>query len=130
AKLVVFPIRSDWLPRLRRDLAGAGGDPTARPGLPEQTRIDDLYFDRHARLRAVGLCINQGAYVARTNPAANPADDPLARIAQAIRDRLKAYPLPGGIDPDGIARLQADIAFQENPVRPLQRLANQSPQLD
>jgi hypothetical protein len=131
AKLVVLPVRSELLPRLRRDFAGAGAGPAARPGLLQQTRIDDLYFDARGRVRAVGLCINQGAYLAQKNAAANAADDPLAQVAQAIRDRIKGYTLPPGIDPDVLARLQADqIAFEENPVRVLQRWANQSSQFD
>jgi hypothetical protein len=131
AKLIVFPVRSELVPRLRHDFAGANSGPKALPGLLQQTRIDDLYFDATGRARVIGLCINHGAYLTHKDAAASPVDDPLARIAQAIRDRLKSYPLPDGVAPNVLARLQADqIRFEENPVRRLQRVANGSAQLD
>ncbi len=126
ANLIVFPVRSDLLPRLRREFAKANADRKVRPDLFQQTRIDDVYYDRNGRLRVVGLCINQSAYVARKTQA----DDWLGRIADGIRDRLKGYALPQGVHPDALGHLSAsEVAFQENPVRRLQRLANES-QLD
>ena len=44
-KLVIFPLRSEFLPKLRLEIAKEAAKPPARPGLLEQTRIDDLYFD-------------------------------------------------------------------------------------
>ena len=127
AKLILFPVRSELLPRLRSELARANTDPKARPVLLQQTRIDDLYFDVHDRLRAVGLCINQVAHLARKNATANPDNDPLTPIAQGIHDRLRGYPLPDGVDPKILANIQADqIVFEENPARRLQRWANES----
>jgi hypothetical protein len=127
AKLILFPVRGTLLPRLRSDLARANTDPKARPVLLQQTRIDDLYFDIHGRLRAVGLCINQGAYVAHKNAAANPDNDPLTPIAQGIHDRLRGYPLPDGVDPKILSNIQVNqIVFEENPARRLQRWANES----
>ncbi len=124
-KLVVFPIRSGLLPQLRRDFARAGADPSGRPGLLQQTRIDDLYFDARGRLRVVGLCINQAAYLATRSDAARPADDLRSQIGPAVLDQLKGYPLPQGVAPKVIAHILADrVAFEENPVRRLQRWAN------
>ena len=127
SKLVVFPIRSELLPRLRRDLARAGADPSGRPGLPQQTRIDDLYFDPRGRIHVVGLCINQGAYLTLKNNAANPVDDPRSQIALAIGGLFKGYPLPQGVERKVVAHIVADkVAFEENPVRRLQRWANEA----
>ncbi len=64
SKLIVFPIRSEVLPKLRTDMAKAAA-PAANPGLFRQTRIDDLYFDADGCLRFDALCINQRAYLAQ-----------------------------------------------------------------
>jgi hypothetical protein len=127
AKLIFFPVRGALLPRLRSDLVRGNTDPKARPVLLQQTRIDDLYFDVHGRLRAMGLCINQGAYVAHKNAAPDQDNDPLTPIAKGIHDRLRDYPLPDGVDPKILDNFQADqIVFEENPARRLQRWANES----
>jgi hypothetical protein len=139
SKMIVFPIRSDLLPRLQRDFAaataeraavpGAVGkiDPAGRPELLRQTRIDDLFFDVQGRLRVAGLCINEEAYLASKNPDPKQATDPLNKIVQGIRERLKGYPVPENVDRTVMFRLVAEkMRFEENPVRPLQNLAFES----
>ena len=86
--MIVFPIRSDILPRLQDDFAHAGAgpaggpetvariDPAGRPELFRQTRIDDLFFDSQGRLRFAGLCINEAAYFAFKSRDTKPGDDP------------------------------------------------------
>jgi hypothetical protein len=126
--MVVLPVRSVLLPHLRRGFASAGNDPS---GLLRQTRLDDLYFDGQGRLHVAGLCINQGAFLARQGAAAGSGEDPLNRIAKGIRDLLPGFAVPASVDAGTLGRLQADrITFAENPARLLQRYANESPQLD
>ena len=87
-------------------------------GCLQQTRIDDLYFDARGRLRVVGLCINQAAYLAPKSDAAKPDNNPRSQIGPAVLERLKGYPLPQGVAPKVIAHILADrVAFEENPVR-------------
>ncbi len=131
SNLVLFPIRSELLPKLRRQFSQAGEDAVGRPNLLRQTRLDDIYFDHAGRLRIAGLCINQGAFLARHDASTNPTNDPLNLIAQGVDRRLKGYTLPAGVDADIIGRLQADrITFSENPARLLQRFVNESHRLD
>ena len=40
----------------------------------------------------MGLCINQGAYLASKGGASRAVE-----IAQAVHDRIKGYPLPAGV---------------------------------
>jgi hypothetical protein len=139
AKLLVFPIRSEFVRRLQEDFARGTGDPAAAPDgttksipperleLYRQTRIDDLFFDARGRLRFAGLCINETAYLTHKNTDLKPVDDPLTIINQRIRERLKGYPVPEGVDRAVISRLVAEkMQFQENPARRLQKLANES----
>ncbi len=127
SKLVVFPIRSELLPRLRRDLARAVANPAGRPGLTQQTRVDDLYFDPRGHIHVVGLCINQGAYLTVKNNAANPVEDPRSQISLAIGGLFKGYPLPPGVERKVVAHIVADkVVYEENPVRRLQRWANEA----
>ncbi len=65
SKMIVFPIRSALLPKLRAEFAKASADPAGGPSLFRQTRIDDLYFDAQGCLRVDALCINQQAYLAQ-----------------------------------------------------------------
>ena len=129
--LAVLPVRSELLPAVRSEFARLRGDPTNRPGMLQQTRVDDLYFDPEGRLRFDALCINQAAYLAKTDAAGDRAEDPLRPVLEAILDRLKAFPLPRDVDPKVLSRQQAGkINFRENPARLLQRWANDSAKLD
>jgi hypothetical protein len=126
-EMSVFPIRSDLLPKLRADFAKETALPGGNPSLFQQTRIDDLYFDAQGRVRVVAICINQLAYLAHQDPAEFPGEDPRAKIAQKIHERLKSYPLPKKVDRNIMARLLPDrIAFEPNPARLLQRFANEA----
>jgi hypothetical protein len=125
-EMIVFPIRSDLLPKLRAEFAKASAPPASNPSLFQQTRIDDLYFDTQGRVRIVALCINQLAYLAHQDPAEFPGEDPRGKIAQKIHERLKSYPLPEKVDRQIMARLLPDrIAFAPNPARLLERFANE-----
>ena len=126
SKMIVFPIRSDVLPKLRADMAKAAA-PAANPGLFRQTRIDDLYFDGDGCLRVDALCINQRAYLARKNPAAFPKDDPAAEIRREVHKRLQGYPLPENVDRKLIADLRGGrLRFEPSPARLLQQFANEA----
>ena len=64
SSMVVFPIKSELLPKLCADFAHTTNDSPREATLFQQTRIDDLYFDAHGGLQVVGLCINHEAFVA------------------------------------------------------------------
>jgi hypothetical protein len=127
AKMVVFPLVSDLLPRLRSDFASAGPDRSGDPSLLQQTRIDSLYFDAQERIRVVGLSVNQHAYLAHKAATTKPNEAPGPKIALEISARFKSYPIPDNVDRKVIGRILADkIAFEQNPVRMLQRFAAES----
>jgi len=134
AKLTVFPIRSDLLKRLQKDFAGPASDPAAdaKPdpsevaGLLKQTRIDDLYFNSQGRPQFDGLCINDRALLAQQGPAAAADLSPSQKITLAILKRLKGYPVPETVDHKILSGvIPKKLTFEQNPVRRLQRLANQ-----
>ncbi|MGE3818844.1 MAG: hypothetical protein AB7I30_05370 [Isosphaeraceae bacterium] len=126
-----FALRSGILPRLQASFADAPDDLDGSPGLLAQTRLDDLYFDREGRLRLVGLCVNQRAFLSRNKPNAKSDADPRQEIAQGMRDRLRNEPIPTGVDPQVFAGLQTDeVRFEEDPARPAQRAAIQNPTID
>ncbi len=65
--------------------------------------------------------------MAHKNPAATRADDSVASITQGARERLMSYPLPEGVDRKIVNSIgPGAIVFAENPVRQLQRAANQA----
>jgi hypothetical protein len=124
AGMPVLPVRSELLPKLRQDLAAAPPDEAGRPGLLRQTRLDDMAFDSAGRLAVTGLCVNHEAYLASQKGGADPAKEPRAQIAQGLRDRLKAYPLPEGVDPAILDRIEAGaVDIKEDPAHALQSLA-------
>ncbi len=134
AKLTVFPIRSDLLKRLQKDFAGPASDPAAeaKPDSPEvagllkQTRIDDLYFDSQGRPQFDGLCINDRGSPVEQSPAATADLSPSEKITFAILKRLKGYPVPETVNRKILSGVKPKkLTFEQNPVRRLQRLANQ-----
>ena len=121
----LFPIRSDYLRRLRRDFAAQP------PGLLARTRLEDAFYDPNGLLHVIGFCIDQSAHIA-TRPEAAPTDaeSPNETLTLAVRDRLKGYLTVAQRVPENL-RLTLDVRrFAENPARVLQRLANQDPRFD
>lgn len=129
--MAILPVRSELLPKLRRDFASAPATAN-RLSLLQQTRLDDFTFGTNGRLKVVGLCVNQRAYLDSRKEKADPAQvSARAQLAQAVRDRLKNYPLPAGVDPGVLSRVDADgIEIKEDPARRLQVLASGTSGLD
>jgi hypothetical protein len=126
-KMIVFPIKSDVLPKLRAQFAKASALPAGGPSLFRQTRIDDLYFDAQGCLRVDALCVNQQAYLTRKNPAAPPRENPWNRVVAEVHKRLNGYPLPEHVDRKVMASLlPGRLRFEPDPVRLLQRYANEA----
>ena len=129
--MAILPVRSELLPKVRGNFASAAAAAN-RLSLLQQTRLDDFTFDTTGRLKVVGLCVNQRAYLDSRKEKADPTQvSPRAQVAQAVRDRLKTYPLPAGVDPSVLSRVDADcIEIKEDPARRLQLLASGTSGLD
>ena len=118
SSMVVFPIKSELLPKLRADFAHTTNDSPREATLFQQTRIDDLYFDAHGGLQVVGLCINHEAFVAARDASTAPNQKPVSKIGTEVSKRLTGYPFPENVDRRTILRVSAGgITLAENPVR-------------
>ncbi len=127
SKMIVFPIRSELLPKLRAQFAKASADPAGGPSLFRQTRIDDLYFDAQGCLRVDALCINQQAYLAHNKPAATSKEHTVNRIVAEVLKQLSGCPAPEHVDRKVMGRLlPGRLKFEPDPVRILQRYANEA----
>ena len=92
----------------------------------QQTRIDSLYFDRKSEFGSSVSVSYQYAYLAHKAATTKPNEAPGPKIALEISAN-KSYPIPDNVDRKVIGRIFADkIAFEQNPVRMLQRFAAES----
>ncbi|HEV3163596.1 MAG TPA: vWA domain-containing protein, partial [Isosphaeraceae bacterium] len=132
--LKVFPVRSKYLPNLRRDFAAS--DPADQParGLLSQTRLDDVYYHaENQRLTFEGRSIDQDSYLVMQGlKEVDPRKGkPPGQLARAIDQLFRTYLRPQDIAAAELAINTSNIQFDlENPALALQRTINENPKLD
>ena len=71
--------------------------------------------------------MNHRAYLAHQNAETIPEENAVPKIVREVHSRLKSYPIPEYVDRKVMAQLlPGRIAFEPDPVRLLQRFANEA----